>query len=109
MSRGFVCSHQFFLGFRASLSTLLALVVVGLLYGLVSEAVDADELRLLEELAAGDVHLLLLLGQESDVQGLDVLSHVELLGVGLALAIDGCVEGAQPVDLHLLRVIGEIV
>ena len=40
---------------------------------------DVDKLSLLQELARADVLLLLLLGQESDVQCLQVLAHVEVL------------------------------
>jgi hypothetical protein len=45
------------------------------LHGL--QRVDVDELGLLEELSAGDVLLGGLLGQEADVQALDVLLDVE--------------------------------
>ena len=69
------------------------------------QLVDAHELSLLQELAARDVHLLLLLRQESDVQGLDVLLHRELvLRQRSQTVLDGGVERAQAVNLHLLRV-----
>ena len=69
------------------------------------QLVNVDELGLLQELSARQVHLLLLLRQEADVQGADVLLHAVLvLRLGTAVVLDGRVERAQAVNLHLLRV-----
>ena len=61
-----------------------------------------DELGLLDELATGEVVLLRLVGQEADVQRLQVLVHVEVrLLVGTALlALAGQVERTE--SGHLL-------
>ena len=61
-----------------------------------------DELGLLDELATGEVVLLRLVGQEADVQRLQVLFHVEVrLLVGYALlALAGQVERTE--SGHLL-------
>ena len=69
------------------------------------KAVHVDELGLLDELTAGDVLLGGLLGQESDVQRLHVLVGVViLLLVGTALLVlERGVEGAEALNLHLLR------
>ena len=70
------------------------------------QGVNEHELGLLQELAAGDVLLRSLLGQETDVQRLQVLVHVEvlLLQGSVLLVLEGAVEGAEALDLHLLRV-----
>ena len=68
------------------------------------QLVDADELGPLQELTAGDVLLLGLLRQETDAQPLDVLLRVVLVFRGSSRALDGAVERAEAVDLHLLRV-----
>ena len=72
----------------------------------VGECLGVDELGLLDELAAADVGLGLLIGDESDVEGLQVGIRREfLLGGSTALLIlDGAVEGAQTIDLHSTRV-----
>ena len=69
------------------------------------ERVDVDELGLLEELTAGDILIGRLLGQESDVERLQVLVHIEvlLLQRTVLLVLQGAVEGAEPLDLYLLR------
>ena len=65
---------------------------------------DIHELGLLDKLARADVQLLLLLGDEADMQSLQVLAYVKLLlAVGTALLVlDGSEEGAQTVNLHAL-------
>ena len=70
------------------------------------ERVDVDELGFLEELTAGDVLLGRLLGQESDVERLQVLVHVAVLRLQrtLLLVLQRAVERAAALYLHLLRV-----
>ena len=86
-------------------ATLFVLIPVNVILLARQQTLDVDEFSLLEELTAGDVVLLSLIGQESDVQRLQVLVHVEvLLLVGTALlAFAGQVERAQSGHLHLLR------
>ena len=66
---------------------------------------DVDELRLLDELRRCKALVLLLLGEEADVDTADVLLWRELL-VGLRTAAgvgQRGVEGAETVDIDLLR------
>ena len=66
-------------------------IAAAVLRAVARQRADVDELSLLEELAAGDVLLLRLLGDEADVQALQVLVHVEVVGTrGTApLVLDG--------------------
>ena len=69
------------------------------------ERVDVDELGFLQELAAGDVQLRGLLGQEADVQGFEVLPDVKVLLLLRTawLVLQRAVERAEAVNLHLFR------
>ena len=66
------------------------------------ETLGIDELCPLDELATRDVGLGARIGQESDMQSLQVLLRQELvLALGTALGIlEGSEEDAQTVDLH---------
>ena len=83
-----------------------ALSALSVLLSILEQGCLVDERRLLEELTAGDVSLLLRIREETDVQRLDVLLHVELLRALSATLGALCreVEDAQSVDLHLARV-----
>ena len=65
---------------------------------------DVNELRLLDKLATRDIQLLLLLGDEADVQRLEVLVHIEIiLAEGTAgLILDGSIKSTQTINLHAL-------
>ena len=93
-------------GLTAAASALRVRALGAFLLFLHQERVDVDKLGLFEELTAGDVLLGSLLGQESDVERLQVLVHVEvfLLQCTLLLVLQRAVERAEALDLHLLRV-----
>ena len=96
-------------GVAASVSTAAVTTIAAgwliLLQG-ISKCLCIHELRLLDELAAADVGLGLLIGDESDVQRLEVGIRREFLlgGSAALLILDGGVEGAQTVDLYAARV-----
>ena len=90
---------------RVRITAAAVAAAAAVLFLVLQQRIDVHELGLLQELAAGDVRLLLLLRQESDVQTLDVLLHVELvLAHRTALrALDGGIERAEALNLHALR------
>ena len=91
-------------GLTAAASALRVRALGAFLLFLHQERVDVDKLGLFEELTAGDVLLGSLLGQESDVERLQVLVHVEvfLLQCTLLLVLQRAVERAEALDLHLI-------
>ena len=91
-------------GLTAAASALRVRALGAFLLFLHQERVDVDKLGLFEELTAGDVLLGSLLGQESDVERLQVLVHVEvlLLQRTLLLVLQRAVERAEALDLHLI-------
>jgi len=92
---------------RAAIAGIIASRVASVLVFslLVQERIDVDKLGLLQELTAGDVLLGSLLGQESDVESLQVLVHIEILLLQgtILLVLEGAIEGAKPLNLYLLR------
>jgi len=100
--------HRCIASIIAAAAALILSSLGGVWGGLITlhKAVHVDELGLLQELTAGDVVLLLLLGEESDVQTLDVRVHVELVLAHCTalVALQRGVERAESLDLHLLRV-----
>ena len=68
------------------------------------QTLDVDKLGLLQELPRRDVLLGSLLGQESDVQRLQMLANVKLILFHRAvlLVLQGAVECAKAINLHLL-------
>ena len=99
-------------GVAASVSTAAGIATAAIaarwlvLLQCIGEGLGVDELGLLDELAAADVGLGLLIGDESDVQRLQVGIWREFLlgGCAALLILDGAVEGAQTVDLYSARV-----
>ena len=92
-------------GVSTGIAALAATTAVGGLLAIAAQqALSIHKLGLLQELATRDVHLLLLLRHESDVESLQVLTHIKLLLLGstAGLILQGGEEGAQTVDLHSL-------
>ena len=93
----------------ASVSTgiaaLAATTAVGCLLTIAAQqALGIHKLGFLQELTTRDIHLLLLLRHESDVESLQVLTHIKLLLLGstAGLILQGSEEGTQTIDLHSL-------
>ena len=91
-------------GARTAVAASRVALALGL-FLLFQKVVDVDEIGLLQELSAGDVQLLFLLGQETDVQSIQVAVHAELvLRLSASLGVfERSVERAEALDLHLLR------
>ena len=96
-------------GVATSVSTgiaaLAATTAVGGLGAIAAkQRLGIHKLGLLQELTTRDIHLLLLLRHESDVERLQVLAHIKLvlLQGAAGLILQGSEEGTQSVDLHSL-------
>ena len=92
-------------GVSTGIAALAATTAVGgLLTIAAQQTLGIHKLGLLQELTARDIHLLLLLRHESDVESLQVLTHIKLILLQSAsgLVLQGCEEGTQTIDLHSL-------
>ena len=92
-------------GVSTGIAALAATTAVGgLLTITAQQTLGIHKLGFLQELTARDIHLLLLLRHESDVESLQVLTHIKLLLLGstAGLILQGSEEGTQSVDLHSL-------